>query len=205
MSDAVGRPSDDVQSEPEALRARLIEPEEGLEYARQLIGRDALAGVVNLDANCRSAPVAADEGLWLFNQFPKDQIKQKYNVDITDQFVENLRLASLRIGGASGAFVSPQGLILTSRRAVSECAAKAGDVFYAAAGADETKCTGLTADVLVTLEDIIEDCDLVLIMSVNPGFGGQSFIPRSLAKLREARALIDARKAAQRLSGPFHK
>jgi ribulose-phosphate 3-epimerase len=43
------------------------------------------------------------------------------------------------------------------------------------------------------LEDVIEDCDLVLIMSVNPGFGGQKFIPRSLAKLREARALIDAR------------
>jgi ribulose-phosphate 3-epimerase len=43
------------------------------------------------------------------------------------------------------------------------------------------------------LQDIIEDCDLVLIMSVNPGFGGQAFIPRSLAKLREARALIDAR------------
>lgn len=101
-----------------------------------------------------AAPVAADEGLWLFNQFPKDQIKQKYNIDITDQFVENLRLASLRIGGASGAFVSPKGLILTSRRAVSDCAAKATDVFYAAAGADETKCTGLTADVLVALEDI---------------------------------------------------
>lgn len=43
------------------------------------------------------------------------------------------------------------------------------------------------------LQDIIEDCDLVLIMSVNPGFGGQSFIPRSLEKLREARALIDER------------
>ncbi len=43
------------------------------------------------------------------------------------------------------------------------------------------------------LQDIIEDCDLVLIMSVNPGFGGQKFIPRSIAKLREARDLIDAR------------
>jgi len=43
------------------------------------------------------------------------------------------------------------------------------------------------------LQDIIEDCDLVLVMSVNPGFGGQKFIPRSLEKLREARALIDAR------------
>ena len=43
------------------------------------------------------------------------------------------------------------------------------------------------------LQDIIEDCDLVLIMSVNPGFGGQRFIPRAFEKLREARALIDAR------------
>jgi ribulose-phosphate 3-epimerase len=46
------------------------------------------------------------------------------------------------------------------------------------------------------LQDIIEDCDLVLVMSVNPGFGGQKFIPRSLAKLREARAMIDARNPA---------
>lgn len=46
------------------------------------------------------------------------------------------------------------------------------------------------------LQDIIEDCDLVLIMSVNPGFGGQKFIPRSLEKLREARALIDERNPA---------
>lgn len=43
------------------------------------------------------------------------------------------------------------------------------------------------------LQDLIEDCDLVLIMSVNPGFGGQRFLPRSLSKLREARALIDDR------------
>lgn len=43
------------------------------------------------------------------------------------------------------------------------------------------------------LEDIIDDCDLVLIMSVNPGFGGQSFIERSLERLQQARALIDAR------------
>jgi ribulose-phosphate 3-epimerase len=46
------------------------------------------------------------------------------------------------------------------------------------------------------LEDVIEDCDLILVMSVNPGFGGQSFIPNSLKKLREARALIDARNPA---------
>jgi ribulose-phosphate 3-epimerase len=43
------------------------------------------------------------------------------------------------------------------------------------------------------LQDVIEDCATVLVMSVNPGFGGQRFIPRALDKIREARALIDRR------------
>jgi ribulose-phosphate 3-epimerase len=43
------------------------------------------------------------------------------------------------------------------------------------------------------LQDIIEDCATVLVMSVNPGFGGQKFIARALDKVREARALIDRR------------
>jgi ribulose-phosphate 3-epimerase len=43
------------------------------------------------------------------------------------------------------------------------------------------------------LVDVIEDCDTVLVMSVNPGFSGQKFIPRTLEKVREARALIDRR------------
>lgn len=42
-----------------------------------------------------------------------------------------------------------------------------------------------------TLEDIIGDLDLVLLMSVNPGFGGQPFIPQALEKARRLRALID--------------
>ncbi len=43
------------------------------------------------------------------------------------------------------------------------------------------------------LDDLIEDVDMILIMSVNPGFGGQSYLRNSLKKVREARALIDAR------------
>ena len=44
---------------------------------------------------------------------------------------------------------------------------------------------------LTWLEHVIDDLDLVLLMSVNPGFGGQKFIDSSLAKLREARQIID--------------
>ena len=42
------------------------------------------------------------------------------------------------------------------------------------------------------LEDIIEELDMVLLMSVNPGFGGQKFIPQTLNKLKELRELVDA-------------
>lgn len=45
---------------------------------------------------------------------------------------------------------------------------------------------------LSVLEYVLDKVDMILIMSVNPGFGGQSFIPSALTKLREARKLIDA-------------
>jgi len=45
---------------------------------------------------------------------------------------------------------------------------------------------------LTWLEHVIEDLDMILLMSVNPGFGGQNFIDSSLAKLRQARKIIDA-------------
>jgi len=56
---------------------------------------------------------------------------------------------------------------------------KAGLVFNPAAG-------------LEPLRYVMDKVDVVLLMSVNPGFGGQAFIPATLDKLREARALIDA-------------
>ena len=61
---------------------------------------------------------------------------------------------------------------------IREGGAKAGIVFNPAT----------PLDVLSEVSNLV---DLVLIMSVNPGFGGQSFIPSSLDKLRQARELID--------------
>ncbi|MCK9511261.1 MAG: ribulose-phosphate 3-epimerase [Pigmentiphaga sp.] len=46
------------------------------------------------------------------------------------------------------------------------------------------------------MEHVMDKLDVVLLMSVNPGFGGQSFLPSALAKLRSARARIDAWQAA---------
>ena len=48
---------------------------------------------------------------------------------------------------------------------------------------------------VVSLEEIAGDVDFVLVMSVNPGFGGQTFIPRSEAKVRAVRAVLDNAKS----------
>ena len=62
---------------------------------------------------------------------------------------------------------------------IRECGCKAGLVFNPATPLD-------------VLDHTLHALDLVLIMSVNPGFGGQKFIPHALEKLREARRRIDA-------------
>lgn len=52
-----------------------------------------------------------------------------------------------------------------------------------------------------SLENVIDDVDLILIMSVNPGFGGQSFIPAAAHKIAQARALIGNRPIALEVDG----
>jgi ribulose-phosphate 3-epimerase len=49
------------------------------------------------------------------------------------------------------------------------------------------------------LQDIIADIDLVLIMSVNPGFGGQSFIPHSIEKIKELKNLINKTNSSAKI------
>ena len=65
-----------------------------------------------------------------------------------------------------------------SLQMIRDAGCKSGLVFNPAMGLD-------------ALKYVMDKVDMVLLMSVNPGFGGQSFIPGTLDKLREARALID--------------
>jgi ribulose-phosphate 3-epimerase len=66
---------------------------------------------------------------------------------------------------------------------------------------EQIKTLGMKAGVAINphtpvslLKDILEDIDLVCLMSVNPGFGGQSFIPHTLHKIRELSGMINEKK-----------
>jgi hypothetical protein len=112
----------------------------------------ALAGALAL-------PAASDEGLWLFNLFPKDKVKQAYSIDLPDRFVDDLRLASVSLGSgsASGAFVSPHGLLVTDHHVVADCFARLGllkDGYFAAGQGAERKCPNFEARELVSIEEV---------------------------------------------------
>lgn len=83
--------------------------------------------------------------------------------------------------GASFITFHPDASIHVDRslQMIRDAGCKAGLVFNPAAS-------------LEPLRYVMDKVDMVLLMSVNPGFGGQSFIPSTLDKLREARAMIDA-------------
>src|SRR5438477_463882 len=105
----------------------------------------------------------ADEGMWPFNNIPRAEIKKKYGVDVTDEWLRKVQLASVRFNnGGSGSFVSPKGLVLTNYHIVEDIVndvstpqkdlAKEG--FVARTPADEIKAPSLELNVLMGIEDV---------------------------------------------------
>jgi hypothetical protein len=106
--------------------------------------------------------VHADEGLWLFNAIPESQLASKFGFRPTKEFLDHLRLASVRFGGGSGSFVSPNGLIFTNHHVASRCIQNMSsqehnymrDGYYAETAERELKCPGLEVQVLLEIEDV---------------------------------------------------
>src|SRR5262245_38673297 len=64
---------------------------------------------------------AADEGMWTFDNVPRDFIRERYGVRIDDAWRDRVRLGTVRLSGCTGSFVSPNGLILTNHHCVADC------------------------------------------------------------------------------------
>jgi len=105
----------------------------------------------------------ADEGMWTFNNVPRADIKKKYGFDVTDEWLNKVRLASVRFNnGGSGSFVSPNGLVLTNYHIVEDIVGEvstpekdlAKEGFVAKTRAEEIKAPSLELNQLISIEDV---------------------------------------------------
>ena len=108
---------------------------------------------------------AADEGMWLYNEAPKDKIKAKYGFEVTQPWLDHVRLSSVRFNnGGSGSFVSPDGLTFTNHHVGAACVQQLSTEghdyiktgFYAKTQAEEAKCPNLELNQLVGIEDVTD-------------------------------------------------
>ena len=109
------------------------------------------------------SPLQGDEGMWLFSAAPKEYLKKKYGFEATDEWLDHVRLSSVRFNsGGSGSFVSADGLVMTNHHVgaddLQKLSTKENDYlkngFHAKTRADEKKTTGLELNVLQKIEDV---------------------------------------------------
>ncbi len=121
------------------------------------------AVVIALAVLAAGLGLAADEGMWTFDNVPRALIKQKYGFEITDAWLEHVRMASVRVGnGGSGSFVSADGLLFTNQHVGRGQVTKLStpernlvrDGYYAATRDAELKCPDLELNVLVSYQDV---------------------------------------------------
>ncbi len=105
----------------------------------------------------------ADEGMWAFDNFPSKTVGAKYGFTPTQDWLDHVRLSSLRIaGGCSASFISPQGLVMTNHHCVVDCVEQLSTPqqnfeeigFSAKTLAEEKKCPDFELDQLVEIRDV---------------------------------------------------
>ena len=123
------------------------------------------ASAAMLAAALFSPAVRADEGMWTFDNPPVKQLQEKFNFTPTQQWLDHLRLSSVRLNdGGSGSFVSPHGLLLTNHHVARGQLQKNSsadhdyirDGFYATTPEQEMKSQDLEVNVLVSYEDVTD-------------------------------------------------
>jgi hypothetical protein len=107
--------------------------------------------------------IRADEGMWLFNNPPRERLKDKYGFEATDSWLEHVQKSSVRFNnGGSGSFVSADGLLMSNHHVGADCLQKLSDSqhnyyrdgFHARSLSEEKRCLDLELNVLMGIEDV---------------------------------------------------
>lgn len=107
----------------------------------------------------------ADEGMWLFNAFPSQEVKARYGFEPTQAWLDKVRLSAARLaGGCSGSFVSADGLVMTNHHCAHSCIEQLStakrdlvkDGFDAVRPADELRCPEIEVNQLREITDVTE-------------------------------------------------
>lgn len=116
----------------------------------------ALAALASLSA-------VADEGMWTFDNPPREAIASKYGVTLDSAWLDRVQRATVRLeSGCTGSFISADGLVLTNHHCAEECIAQnstpendlVGNGFYAGTREKELKCGEEAVSVLVGTENV---------------------------------------------------
>ncbi len=125
----------------------------------------------------------ADEGMWLYNAFPKERVQKQYGFLPTQEWLDHLQLSSVRFNnGGSGSFVSADGLAFTNHHVGADCIQKLASSgadymrggFYAKTQADEAKCPDLELNVLGEIEDVTSKVNAAVTSSMSAADAGQA-------------------------------
>ena len=125
----------------------------------------AVACAFGLAVSLSAGATRADEGMWTFNNFPKQTLKEKHGVAVDDKWLDHVRLSSARLAqGCSASFVSADGLVLTNHHCAHSCIEQLStperdlvkNGYTAKTEPDELKCPEMEVNQLAEITDVTE-------------------------------------------------
>jgi len=135
--------------------------------------------------------------MWLLNEPPRQLLKDKYNFDLTDAWLEHAQLASVRFNnGGSGSFVSGEGLLVTNHHIGADALQKVShrdkdylrDGFHARTRAEEIKCPDLELNVLQAISDVTTEVNGAVKPEITPA---EAFAARRAVMARIEKESLD--------------